>query len=211
KGHTYRPTKVKKDSNKPFRPSQVASPIHGYRNEGISKNVTNVPAYVRKQEKSDRDSMQVDYSDVNHALRTKTRNELKSDERESDHALRTKTRNELKSDERESDHALRTKTRNGLKSDEQENKQASRSDQLDSSANNEVMPKETNTIQNKQTVTEETENGQKRMNIKQNQNKTINQSTVNSRKQSRSKRKQRISEQKPVPFNVMMSHNDKQY
>ncbi|HLQ71963.1 MAG TPA: DNA translocase FtsK [Bacillota bacterium] len=192
KGHTYRPTKVKKDSNKPFRPSQVASPIHGYRNEGISKNVTNVPAYVRKQEKSDRDSMQVDYSDVNHALRTKTRNELKSDERESDHALRTKTRN-------------------GLKSDEQENKQASRSDQLDSSANNEVMPKETNTIQNKQTVPEETENGQKRMNIKQNQNKTINQSTVNSRKQSRSKRKQRIPEQKPVPFNVMMSHNDKQY
>src|SRR5699024_6370355 len=169
KGHTYRPTKVKKDSNKPFRPSQVASPIHGYRNEGISKNVTNVPAYVRKQEKSDRDSMQVDYSDVNHALRTKTRNELKSDERESDHALRTKTRNELKSDERESDHALRTKTRNELKSDEresdhalrtktrnelksgeQENKHASRSDQLDSSANNEVMPKETNTIQNKQ-------------------------------------------------------------
>lgn len=39
----------------PFRPTQVASPIHGYQEREKEKEVENVPAYIRKQEDNDKD------------------------------------------------------------------------------------------------------------------------------------------------------------
>lgn len=59
--HTYTPHEIgvnrrtemtKTENRKPFKPSQVASPIYGYEKRKRAKDVDNIPAYIRKKEEA---------------------------------------------------------------------------------------------------------------------------------------------------------------
>ncbi|WP_099158805.1 DNA translocase FtsK [Virgibacillus ndiopensis] len=159
-----------KIDNKPFQPTQVASPIYGFNPRKKEKELDNVPAFVRKQttvEKEDKEEKEETHRQIESEVTTNGDRQVETDEKEVSDV---------------------------------------ESDNSNESIEGMQLGKESETVEslqelNKQTTTIHQNNEFKNNMKEQNRNKE--------KRQPRLTNKEQPNKESVLPFNVMMSANDK--
>lgn len=164
------PEFIKRDTNIPFRPSRVPSPIYGYQPRKMDEEIENVPTYVRNQENKD----------IHH----KTMKE--------DSAVSNASHEHMEEDK---------------ESDWKEPYQDKQQHQPDISEDK--SKKSTITSIEKAVKDTDSVNAEKNTTSRSGVSGISHKKERRHVKQARTNNRQQAEQQKPVPFNVMMSHNDK--
>ncbi|HLR02411.1 MAG TPA: DNA translocase FtsK [Virgibacillus sp.] len=179
---------VKKKTNAPFRPSEVPSPIYGYQKRKKDNDITDVPAYIRKKENKDTESNLLERIS-NKSSQTNESTFLAEENPDSD---RQQTSYENES------HIIDDVVDEPVGISDFGNEEIIDSDHGDNVQPEEPLKKRVESddaFEQRSGPTTESRSRQKK----------------NHKNQKRTGNKQRIKGEEPVPFNVMMSHNDKQH